>query len=139
MINKVILQGRLGEDAACENIDQPVKFSIATWESYRDEDEESGWKTTTTWHRITLWGKPEHRKSTADRLKKGMLVYLEGKIKTSKWTNNEGEERRSNDVTAQFVKVVPVGKEQKEQSNVSVAKPTPSPAVAEEEPDDLPF
>lgn len=140
MINKVLLEGRLGGDAKCDNIEQPVKFSIATWDNFRDEKEESGWRTETTWHNITYWGKPEFRQEFAAKLKKGMLVWVEGKIKTSEWTNNEGEKRRSNDVTALYVKAVPVGKDQDEDHSAKVdAKPKTSPPVEEDEDDDLPF
>lgn len=137
MINKVILEGRLGKDAECDNIEQPIKFSLATWETFRDEEEESGWKTITTWHNITLWGKKEYRQQQAERLKKGTLIYLEGKIKNNKWTNNEGEERRSNDIVASFVKVVPMSQVADEGAKEAAPKPSAAPKV--EEDDGLPF
>jgi single-strand DNA-binding protein len=142
MINKVCLLGRLGRDAECENKEKPIRFSVATWENYRDEEEESGWKTITTWHNITLWGKPDSKKYMLDFLKKGAVVYLEGKIKNNKWTGDNGEEKRSNDIVATFVKKVPAVNSLPSDKEIpqANAKPKPKPEVEEEDEDvDLPF
>jgi len=139
MYNKVTLIGRLGKDAECASEKHPVKFTIATSENFKDENEESGWRTETTWHNITLWGKPEYRKGLVDRLKKGMMVLVEGKIKTSQWEDQDGNQRRSNDITAIFAK--PISKVNEDtsakQAIVPVSKPKVTPV--EEEIDDLPF
>lgn len=59
MVNKVILVGRIGKDAVSDNEKHPIKFSVATSENFRDEKEESGWRSETTWHNITLWSKDQ--------------------------------------------------------------------------------
>lgn len=142
MINIVILEGRIGGDAECANKNAPVKFSLVTWENYRDENEESGWKTINTWHNITVWGKPEYRKGLADRLKKGTMVTLQGAIKNSNWETEEGEKRRSNDIVANFVKVVPMPSDSKRsQTSAPSSSHTSAPTSkeVEVEDDDLPF
>jgi len=147
MINKVILVGRLGRDAECANERHPIKFSIATNENFRDENEESGWRSETTWHNITLWSKPESKKYMLEKLLKGTIVYLEGQIKTSEWQTNEGENRRSNDVTAAFVKVMPASTGEKKEGfgppSGSSQASSPAPSAPKQEVDDdldnLPF
>lgn len=142
MINSVSLLGRVGRDAECDNKEKPIRFSIATWENFRDEEEESGWRTVTTWHNITLWGKPESKKYHLDLLKKGTVIYLEGKLRNNKWVTEDGEERKSTDIVANFVKRVPNNTVPADEdvSAKAAPKPSPKPAVEEDDDDDdLPF
>lgn len=86
-INKVILVGNLGKDPEVRYLENNVavaKFTLATSETYRDK--EGNRKDTTEWHNIILWrGLAE----VAEKyLKKGSLVYIEGKIRTRSWEDN---------------------------------------------------
>ncbi len=88
-VNKVILIGNLGKDPEIRNFDNDVKmasFSLATSESYKDR--EGNRVDSTEWHNIVLW---RGLATIAERyLKKGSSVYIEGKIKTRSWEDENG-------------------------------------------------
>jgi single-strand DNA-binding protein len=93
-VNKVILLGRLGSDPEVRTLPsggKVVTFSIATSESYNNKE---GVKVEQTeWHRIELW---EGLANIAEQyLKKGDMAYIEGRIRTEKWTDKEGIERNT--------------------------------------------
>lgn len=97
--NLVILIGRLGKDPEVKRTTsgKPVaSFSIATGEKYTDK---SGQKQETTdWHNIVAWDKLADLAS--QYLKKGSLIYLEGRLKTRSWDTPAGEKRYSTEVIA---------------------------------------
>ncbi len=84
MINKVILVGHLGKDPEVRYLDQNrvvANVTIATNERYTDRN---GNKVETTeWHNLEMWD--GLAKIAEQYLKKGSLVYLEGKLKTEEW------------------------------------------------------
>lgn len=89
-LNKVTLIGNLGQDPQVQVLDGHVavaKFSIATSESFRDK---SGQRhTSTDWHSVVLWrGLAELAQAY---LRKGSLVYLEGKLKTRHYDDAGGQ------------------------------------------------
>ncbi len=92
-VNKVILIGRLGKDPEVINFDsggKKVNFSLATSEVYYDKDQQK--KEVTEWHNIVMWrGLAE----TAEKyLKKGDLLYVEGRIRTRSWEDKETQQKR---------------------------------------------
>jgi len=91
-LNKVMLIGRLGRDPESNAVtsgDMVCKFSIATDESWTDK---SGNKQTKTeWHNIVAWRKLAE--ICARYLKKGSLVYLEGKLQSRKYEDRSGNDR----------------------------------------------
>lgn len=91
-VNKVILIGHLGSDPEVryfEGGSAVAKFSIATTESYNNKNGER--VDQTEWHRIELW---EGLAKVAEKyLKKGMQVYIEGRIRTDNWTDKEGQQK----------------------------------------------
>lgn len=98
-INKVILVGRLGRDPDIRNLENGVmvaNFSLATSESYRDRNTGER-KDSTEWHNVVLWrGLAE----TAQKyLRKGDMVYIEGKLRTRSW-EKDGVTRYSTEVVA---------------------------------------
>ncbi len=98
-VNKVILIGNLGSDPEVRYLDGGSvisRFNIATTESYTNK---SGEKIEQTeWHRIELWNALA---KVAERdLRKGNLVYVEGKIRTENWTDKEGQARTSISILA---------------------------------------
>lgn len=99
MINKVTLIGNLGRDPEIrrlENGSVVAKFSVATNENYRDKAGE--WQTITEWHDVVAWRGLAER---AERdLKKGGLVYVEGKLSSRKWQDKDGNDRYNTDVIA---------------------------------------
>ena len=99
MINKVTLIGHLGRDPeirTLENGATVARFSVATNENYRDKNGE--WQSITEWHNVVAW---RNLASRAERdLKKGSLVYIEGKLSTRKWQDQNGNDRYNTDVVA---------------------------------------
>jgi single-strand DNA-binding protein len=87
-VNKVILIGNLGKDPEIRYLEgnlAKVKFSLATSENYKDKN---GNKVEhTEWHHIVLWG--GLAESAEKILKKGMQIYLEGKIQTRDWNDKQ--------------------------------------------------
>ena len=91
-LNKVILVGNLGKDPEVRHLEggtAVASFSLATTESYKDK---SGQRIDQTeWHNIVVWrGMAE----VAEKyLKKGMTVYVEGKLRTRSWDDKDGHKR----------------------------------------------
>lgn len=106
-VNKVILIGNLGRDPeqprvlGQNNTRRVLTISLATSESYTDSKTGER-RTDTEWHRVELW---DNLADIAHKyLKKGSTVYVEGKIRTEKWTDQQGIERsgikiRANNIT----------------------------------------
>ena len=152
MINKVILLGNLGGDPevrVLENGAKVCRFSVATNENYKDRNGE--WQTNTQWHNVVGW---RFLADKAERsLKKGSLVYIEGKLSHRKYQTNEGLERYVTEVVAAVMQ--PLERNQSPESagfpgeNVGQAPapsnpvqgPTPAPENKTEtlDEDDLPF
>tara|TARA_B110000003_G_scaffold203650_1_gene202357 strand:+ start:140 stop:535 length:396 start_codon:yes stop_codon:yes gene_type:complete len=96
-VNKVILVGNLGKDPEVRYLDNGVavaNFSLATTENYKNKEGER--VSQTEWHNIVLWrGLAE----VAEKwLKKGSSVYVEGKIRTRKWEDKDGNTRYSTEI-----------------------------------------
>ena len=115
-LNKVTLIGRLGQDPEIREVgmSKVANFSVATDESYTDK---SGNKVEKTeWHRIVMWNKPAE---TAERfLKKGSLVYIEGKLETRSWENDSGEKRYSTEIKSFSFQMLDNRNEQKNENDV---------------------
>ena len=99
-VNKVILVGNLGADPEnrfMTNGDAVCNIRLATTESWKDKN--SGEKREVTeWHRVVFYRKLAE--IAAQYLKKGSQVYLEGRIRTRKWTDKEGQERYTTAIEA---------------------------------------
>jgi single-strand DNA-binding protein len=98
MQNKVILIGRLGKEPEVRTLEsgkEIASFSLATSERYKDKATGEK-KESTDWHRVVVYGAAVE---FVKRFSKGSLVYVEGKLKNRKWTDKEGIERYSNDIT----------------------------------------
>ncbi len=101
MLNKVQLIGNLGaapETRYLPNSDAVVSLSIAT--SRRWKDRSTGEKKQDTeWHRVVMFRKLAE--IAKEYLSKGSQVYIEGRIKTRKWSDSNGIERYSTEVIAE--------------------------------------
>lgn len=96
-INKVILVGNLGQDPEVrymQNGNAVANISVATSESWKDAQGQP--QDRTEWHRIVIFGKLAE--IAGEYLRKGSQVYLEGKLQTRKWQDNEGKDRYSTEV-----------------------------------------
>jgi len=96
-VNKVILVGNLGKDPEIRHLEGGVanaRFPIATTEAYKDKN---GNRTEQTeWHNIVVWrGLAEIAEKY---LKKGMTIYLEGKLRTRSWDDKDGNKRYTTEI-----------------------------------------
>lgn len=101
-VNKVILVGNLGKDPEVRQIapNQTVcQFRIATGESWVDK---SGQKQERTeWHSIVVWGKIAE--ICGKYLSKGRQVYVEGRLQTRSWEDQQGQKRYTTEIVANTV------------------------------------
>lgn len=105
MINKVILVGNLGdapEVRTLENGAKVAKFSMATNENYRDKSGQ--WQKITEWHNIVAWRYLADKAESS--LKKGTLVYVEGKLTHRKYQDKDGIDRYFTEVVANTLKIL---------------------------------
>jgi single-strand DNA-binding protein len=103
MINKVTLVGNLGKDPEVKHLESGssvARIKLATNESYRDKD--GNWQNLTEWHTVIAWR--ELAKRAEKDLKKGSLVYVEGKLRTRSYKDSAGVERQITEVEANIVK-----------------------------------
>ena len=111
MINKVILVGRLGHDPEVRYNQQGQMItilSVATDESYKKDGEKI---TKTEWHKIITYGKIAE--ICAEYLKKGSLIFIEGKLQTRSWDDKNGNKRYTTEVVANSMKMLD-GKKQED-------------------------
>jgi single-strand DNA-binding protein len=94
MINKLMLIGHLGSDAK-ETSGGFAKLSVATTESYKTKDGEV--KKSTQWHSIVIFN-PNLVKFAIQHLKKGMKVFVEGKISYRTYEDEQGNKKNSVDI-----------------------------------------
>lgn len=97
-VNKVIIVGRLGQDPEVRYAPSGAAFanlSVATSEQWRDK-QTGEQKELTEWHRVVLSGKLAE--VAGEYLRKGSEVYLEGKLRTRKWTDQSGSEKYTTEV-----------------------------------------
>lgn len=99
MVNKVILVGRLGKDPEVrhlENNSVVANFSLATSEVYRDK--QGNKVEQTEWHNIVVW---RRLAEIAEKfLRKGSMIYIEGKIRSRSWDDKEGNKRYTTEIVA---------------------------------------
>ncbi len=144
-VNKVILIGNLGRDPEVRNLENDVKvanFSLATTETYKAKD--GSRVDTTEWHNIVLW---RGLAGIAEKyLKKGDSIYLEGRIRTRSWEDENGIKKYRTEIYGD--QMIMLGKRDSQHSEVVPPPPeipgaTGTPAdTTNPEPDatdDLPF
>jgi len=98
-VNKVILIGNLGADPETRYLpsgDAVANIRIATSEKWKDKSGEQ--QEHTEWHRIAFFGKLAE--IAGEYLKKGSPVYIEGRIRTRKWQDKEGQDKYSTEIVA---------------------------------------
>jgi single-strand DNA-binding protein len=105
-VNKAILVGRLGRDPETRFTSggQAVaNFTLATDETFKDRAGER--QKRTEWHRIVVWGKLAE--ITQQYLKKGMLVYVEGRIQTRQWEDKrDGQKRTTTEIVGNVMRML---------------------------------
>ena len=148
-LNKVILIGRLGrnpEVTSFENGNKKVTTTLATSERYRDRDQ--NWVEQTDWHNIVAWNTLANDIADGRRnYSKGDMMYVEGKLRTREYTDQQGVKRYVTEVIAdkmmQLAPARPVQQSSYGQPYTPATEPaptgyTPQPNSTEGS-DDLPF
>jgi single-strand DNA-binding protein len=152
-VNKVILVGNLGADPETKYLpsgDAITNVRVATTDRWKDKA--SGeMKEATEWHRIAFFGRLAE--IAGEYLKKGSQVYVEGRIRTRKWQDKEGQDRYSTEIVADTMQMLGSragGGEPREPRSESAgaraAEPKPAAAAAkkpagkfDDMEDDIPF
>ena len=99
-VNKVILIGNLGQDPEIRYTPNNVavcNISIATSESWKDKNTGEQ-QERTEWHRVSMFRRLAE--IAGEYLKKGSKVYIEGRLQTRKWQDQQGQDRYSTDIIA---------------------------------------
>ena len=105
-VNKVIIVGNLGKDPETRyapNGDAICNITVATTDSWKDKATGEK-KELTEWHRISFFGKLAE--ICGQYLKKGSQVYVEGSIRTRKWTDKDGQERYTTEIRGDEMKML---------------------------------
>jgi single-strand DNA-binding protein len=148
-INKVILIGNLGKDPEVKRMDTNVavaNFSIATSETFIDKNTNER-RENTDWHNIVCW---RYQAEFVEKfLKKGMKIYVEGRLKTRSWQDKENNTRYTTEVLADTIQVMNWndGPNQHQEKTVYQTDTTPQESIPTptseiynfEDTDDLPF
>ena len=111
-VNKVIIVGNVGRDPETRYMpsgDAVTNISVATSDRYKDK-QTGEMKETTEWHRVAFFGKLAA--IAGQYLKKGSQVYVEGRLRTRKWTDASGQEKYSTEIVSETMQMLggkPVG------------------------------
>ncbi|MFZ5798547.1 MAG: single-stranded DNA-binding protein [Desulfobulbus sp.] len=139
MINKVILIGNLGADPEIRYTQSGtpvVNFRLATTESWKGQDGQM--QEQTEWHNIVAWKRLAE--ICSEYLAKGSKVYIEGKLQTRKWQDQNGNDRYTTEIVAREMKMLSPrgqssGKENMGGGGYNDFPPEPPPGTG----DDVPF
>ena len=105
-VNKVIIVGNLGRDPETRYMpsgDAMTTIAVATTDSWKDKNSGEK-KEQTEWHRITFFGKLAE--IAGQYLKKGSQVYVEGSLRTRKYTDKDGIEKYATDIRADTMQML---------------------------------
>jgi len=154
-VNKVILVGNLGADPETKYLpsgDAVANIRLATTDRWKDKA--SGeMKEATEWHRIAFFGRLAE--IAGEYLKKGSQVYIEGRIRTRKWQDKEGQDRYSTEIVADSMQMLgsrsgagearseprgePMGQKAGEPKTATAAAGAKKPGKFDDMEDDIPF
>tara|TARA_Y100000590_G_scaffold394541_1_gene473765 strand:+ start:518 stop:931 length:414 start_codon:yes stop_codon:yes gene_type:complete len=96
-VNKVILVGNLGQDPEGRFTPQGTavtNLSVATNESWKNQNGE--YQDRTEWHRVVIYGKMAE--TASQYMHKGMMVYIEGRLQTNEWEDQNQVKRRTTEI-----------------------------------------
>lgn len=105
-VNKVILVGNLGRDPETRYMpsgEAVCTFSLATTETWKDKATGER-KEATEWHRVVFFGR--QAEIAAQYLRKGSSVYIEGSLRTRKWTDQSGQERYTTEIRGDVMRML---------------------------------
>ena len=148
-VNKVILIGNLGRDPETRympNGEAVTNCTLATTDTWKDKTSGEK-KEATEWHRVVFFRRLAE--IAGQYLKKGSQVYIEGALKTRKWTDKEGQERYTTEIVADSMQMLgsrsgsgeapPPRESGAAQGGQGKPAPAPSGAGFNDFEDDIPF
>ncbi|MDA5609354.1 single-stranded DNA-binding protein [Pasteurella multocida] len=147
-VNKVIIVGNLGNDPEIRtmpNGEAVANISVATSESWIDKNTNER-KTQTEWHSIVFYRR--QAEICGQYLKKGSKVYVEGRLRTRKWQDQNGQDRYTTEIQGDVLQMLDSRQDSQQQqaqapqnnayANAKSGKPVPPQAYNFEE-DNIPF
>ena len=142
-INKVIIVGNLGADPDTKSMpsgNMVANFSVATSESWNDRDTGER-QEKTEWHRVVFFGRLAE---IADQyLRKGSQVYVEGKLQTRKWQDENGNDRWTTEIKGNQLEMLSGGMDSDSVQHSNRSQPTSEPTFDVDDggiiDDDIPF
>lgn len=105
MLNRAQIIGHLGRDPESRYLPDgtlTVQLAVATTEKWKDKA--GNRQEATTWHRCVVWARLAE--IAAEYLRKGALVYVEGRIDHRKWTDKEGQERYTTEIRVEQLRML---------------------------------
>lgn len=137
-VNKAILMGYLGQDPDVHQTkDGKTVTNVNLATSMRWTDKKTGeLQESTEWHRVVFFNRLAE--IAAEYLTKGKPIYIEGRNRTRKWTDDNGIDRWATEIIAHEMQMLPDGKDN---GGNATGKRPPQPPAAEKDPfdDDIPF
>ncbi|HEY7739065.1 MAG TPA: single-stranded DNA-binding protein [Steroidobacteraceae bacterium] len=121
-VNKVILIGHLGQDPqqrAMPSGKAVVNLRLATTDQWRDKQTGEN-KEATEWHNVVMFDRLAE--IAAEYLRKGSQIYVEGRIRTRKWQDKEGQDRYTTEIVAERMQMLG--------ARAGSGEPRPEPAMA---------
>ena len=134
MLNMAQIIGHLGRDPEVRYTPDGAavaNLAVATNETWKDKSGEK--QERTEWHRVVLFGKVAE--IAAEYLKKGSLVYLQGRLQSRKWQADDGQDRYTTEIVAERMKML--GGKGERAHDGTAAQPAAAPAQSFD--DDIPF
>ena len=129
-VNKVIIVGNLGKDPEIRTFpsgDQVANVTVATTDKWKDK--QSGeMKEATEWHRVTFNGRLAE--IAGQYLRKGSQVYVEGSLRTRKWTDQAGVEKYSTEIRADNMQMLGGRQDGAAPAPAPQQRPAPAPRPA---------
>lgn len=145
-VNKVIIIGHLGNDPEMRtmpNGDAVANISVATSESWTDKNTGER-KEITEWHRIVFYRR--QAEIVGQYLSKGSKIYIEGRLKTRKWQDQNGQDRYLTEIIGDSLQMLDSKPNDQQaqrnsgQNNYAKAKGKPQPLAQQDNfDDDIPF
>lgn len=138
-VNKVIIIGNLGKDPEVRYAasgDAIANITVATTDSWKDKATGEK-KEATEWHRVVFFGKLAE--IVGQYLKKGRQVYVEGSLKTRKWTDKEGVERYTTEITGNEMKMLGSSQGNEGRDEGTTKAQANKPSASDDFDDDIPF
>jgi single-strand DNA-binding protein len=136
--NKITLVGNLGRDPELRYTPQgtPVcNFNMAVNERRKDKSGEM--QDSTTWFRVTLWGR--QAETASQYLTKGQQVYIEGRLRVDEWTDRDGKPRYTLEVNATDMQFLSGARQQEEPLAAKAAAADSAGESPQITDDDIPF